>query len=373
MPFPPSEVADSDQDSFNLRNVYATIGYIAYVKHPPANFNSPLVDILLQNGAVLYVKTNIPQTLMTTDSENNVFGRTLNPYNLSVQSGGSSGGEGALVGMRGSILGVGTDIGGSIRIPAFCCGLYGFKPSPERVPFGGQTNPVAPGWTGIMPSAGPLAHTTRDLRLFMETVITSRPWDLDSTALAIPWHQVPEKKTLTIGVLFECPSWPIQPPIMRAMKTAAQKLESAGHKLVTLNEHPSFKSATDLAFQFFDIDNTGFAVKPIIEAGEPFVKSVADLYPTPPGGRKDKKLEDLIQMNAQQGELRRQWLDIFMYNKLDVILAPGTHKTAQPHDTYGSVPYTVMWNLMAVGCHNFLQKPLLTLLVSRVCDTIPQG
>lgn len=115
---------------------------MSFINRPAADFNSPLVDILLDNGAVLYVKTNIPQTLMTADSENNVFGRVLNPNKLTLTAGGSSGGEGALVGMRGSILGVGTDIGGSIRIPAFCCGTYGFKPSTDRVPFGGQTNPV---------------------------------------------------------------------------------------------------------------------------------------------------------------------------------------------------------------------------------------
>lgn len=65
------------QDSFNLKGISATIGYVSFIENPPADFNSPLVEILLKAGAVLYVKTNIPQTLMTADSENNVFGRTL--------------------------------------------------------------------------------------------------------------------------------------------------------------------------------------------------------------------------------------------------------------------------------------------------------
>ena len=100
------------QDSFNFKNTFSTIGYVSFINRPAADFNSPLVEILLENGAVLYVKTNIPQTLMTADSENNVFGRVLNPNKLTLTAGGSSGGEGALIGMRGSILGVGTDIGG---------------------------------------------------------------------------------------------------------------------------------------------------------------------------------------------------------------------------------------------------------------------
>lgn len=85
--------------------------------------------MLLDLGAVLYCKTNLPQTIMTGDSDNNVFGRTLNPRNTALTAGGSTGGEGALLALRGSILGVGTDVGGSIRVPSVCNGIYGLRPS----------------------------------------------------------------------------------------------------------------------------------------------------------------------------------------------------------------------------------------------------
>ncbi|KAJ9603096.1 hypothetical protein H2200_012391 [Cladophialophora chaetospira] len=335
------------KDSFNLKGTYSTIGYVSFINRPAADFNSPLVDILLDNGAVLYVKTNLPQTLMTADSENNVFGRVLNPNKLNLTAGGSSGGEGALVGMRGSILGVGTDIGGSIRIPAFCCGTYGFKPSVDRIPFGGQTNPVLDGWTGIIPVAGPLARSPRDLRLFLETVIKSKPWDYDYGALAMPWHPVEEKKTLTIGVILECPTWPVQPPILRTLKTAADKLKQAGHNVILLEKFPSFAEATDLSWNFFDVDNSGTGFKHIADSGEPWVKSVKDMYTPPPEGRKDKSLGDLFDMNEKRIKFRKDWLKVFIDNKLDVIVAPGSHKTAVPHDTFKMPPYTVMWNLLA--------------------------
>ncbi|OAP54831.1 hypothetical protein AYL99_11279 [Fonsecaea erecta] len=335
------------KDSFNLEGTYSTIGYVSFINRPAADFNSPLVDILLQNGAVLYVKTNLPQTLMTADSENNVFGRVLNPHKLKLTAGGSSGGEGALVGMRGSLLGVGTDIGGSIRIPAFCCGTYGFKPSVDRIPFGGQTNPVLDGWTGIMPAAGPLATTPRDLRLFLETVINSKPWDFDYTALAMPWHPVEQKKTLTVGVILECPTWPVQPPILRALKTATEKLKQAGHNIIMLEKFPSFKEGNELSFKFFDIDNECTGFKHIEASGEPLVTSVKDMYTPPPEGRPDKTLGDLFDMNEQRLKFRADWLKLFVENKLDVIMAPGSHKTAVPHDTFRMPPYTVMWNLLA--------------------------
>lgn len=215
-----------------------------------------------------------------------------------------------------------------------------------------------------MPVAGPLAHSTRDLRLFLETVIKSKPWDFDYTALAMSWHPVEEKKTLTIGVLYECPSWPVQPTIMRTMKTATAKLKEAGHNIVMLEKFPSFKEATELSWKFFDIDNKCTGFKHIEDSGEPWVTSVKDMYTPPPEGRKERKLDDLLDMTEQQLKFRAEWLKIFIENKLDVLVAPGSHKTAVPHDTFKKPPYTVMWNLLAVSMQmmksTFLWRPFLT-------------
>ena len=77
--------------------------------------------MLLDLGAVLYCKTNVPQTMMSADSENNLFGRTLNPANIKLTAGGSSGGEGALIAMRGSVLGIGTDVSLRTGLRQFAC------------------------------------------------------------------------------------------------------------------------------------------------------------------------------------------------------------------------------------------------------------
>lgn len=121
----------SIKDSFKVKGYDASLG-VASLCFQPATTNSALVDLLLSLGAVLYCKTNIPQTLSSLDSHNNVFGRTMNPVNRQLTAGGSSGGEGALVAMNGSPLGIGTDVGGSIRVPAMCNGLVGVKPSHGR-------------------------------------------------------------------------------------------------------------------------------------------------------------------------------------------------------------------------------------------------
>jgi amidase len=116
------------KDSFQVAGYDTSTGLACFVDEP-AEEDSATAAMLIDLGAVLYCKTNVPQSIMTGDSDNNVFGRTLNPRNTKLTAGGSTGGEGALIALRGSVLGVGTDIGGSIRVPSLCNGLYGFRPS----------------------------------------------------------------------------------------------------------------------------------------------------------------------------------------------------------------------------------------------------
>ena len=190
----------------------------------------------------------------TADSDNNVFGRVLNPHKLSLTAGGSSGGEGALVAMRGSILGVGTDIGGSIRIPAMCCGTYGFKPSSNRVPYGGQQVPGRAGSPGIKSAAGPLATSFRDLEYFTSLVLSRNPWNHDSTALAIPWRPTTPKEKLVVGVQVDDPIHPLYPTAARALSSAVEKLKAEGHSIIHLKDAPTVVEAQALATKLFSLD-----------------------------------------------------------------------------------------------------------------------
>lgn len=104
----------SVKDTFNVDGVDSSTG-LAALCFKPAKGNAAVVDLLLSLGAVVVAKTNVPQTLASLDSVNNVFGRTMNPVNRLVTAGGSSGGEGVMVAMKGCMVGIGTDIGGSIR------------------------------------------------------------------------------------------------------------------------------------------------------------------------------------------------------------------------------------------------------------------
>lgn len=103
----------SVKDTFNVKGVDSTTG-LASLCFKPAKENAAMVELLLSLGAVIVAKTNVPQTMASLDSVNNVFGRTMNPGNRLVTAGGSSGGEGVMVAMKGCMIGIGTDIGGSI-------------------------------------------------------------------------------------------------------------------------------------------------------------------------------------------------------------------------------------------------------------------
>lgn len=172
------------KDQFNLEGVDSTIGYVAWVGRKPQE-ESTLVKLLRDAGAVLYVKTNVPTTLMTGETVNNLFGRTLNPRNRTLTTGGSSGGESALITFKGSFVGVGTDIGGSIRHPASYTGLFALRPSHGRVSYQQVTNTFL-GQEAVKSSAGPLCRSPEDIRLFMTALAAQRPWEWDPQVIPLP-------------------------------------------------------------------------------------------------------------------------------------------------------------------------------------------
>lgn len=116
------------KDQFDVKGLDSTIGYVARA-FQPAIEDGTLVKLLRELGAVILAKTNLPQSIMWCETENPIFGLTVNPINADFTPGGSTGGEGALLSLHGSVVGWGTDIGGSIRIPSHMNGLWGLKPT----------------------------------------------------------------------------------------------------------------------------------------------------------------------------------------------------------------------------------------------------
>lgn len=167
------------------------------------------------------------------ETNSNLFGRTLNPHNINLTSGGSTGGEAALMAMHGSVLGIGTDIGGSIRVPAAFCGLYGFKPSVGRIPHSGLTG-LHDGMQNIIGCVGPLARSLDDIKLFCKAALFNDPWKQEPQVIEAPWNnQVKIPERLKIGMVWSDNVVSPHPPITRVLKDIAQKVEHAQHEIRT--------------------------------------------------------------------------------------------------------------------------------------------
>ncbi|KAL8279925.1 hypothetical protein RQP46_007775 [Phenoliferia psychrophenolica] len=194
-------------DQLAVKGRITSMGFLSVHETSVPQASSALLCEILENaGAVFYCHTTLPQSIMHLECES-FWGRTLNPFNTSLTPGGSSGGEGALVGMRGSPLGIGSDIGGSIRCPAGNCGLYGLRPTAQRVPNGGSKTYI-PGRDSILGVIGPLAHSLRDVDLFMSVTLgaAASPWITDPAYLEMPWRLSPsvpaQPKKHCVGVMW---------------------------------------------------------------------------------------------------------------------------------------------------------------------------
>ena len=180
---------------------------------------------LKRAGGILLGKTNMPEFALWWETDNEVFGRTCNPWNLDRTAGGSSGGEGSAIAAGISPLGLGTDLGGSIRAPSSLCGVVGIKPTLGRIPD-----------TGVQPQVllrtihvGPIARTVQDVALGMSVLDCPDQVDLyappvplsDYLDLDAPLHKLKLGWSATAGV-------PVEPEVQRTVEEAAVALEHLG-------------------------------------------------------------------------------------------------------------------------------------------------
>ncbi|KAG6890091.1 hypothetical protein C0995_012040 [Termitomyces sp. Mi166 len=224
-------VPTSFKDQFDIVGYDSTIGFTQWA-NKPATTNADLVSQFLAAGAVLFVKTNVPQTMFTFECSNPLWGRSTNPHNDQYTCGGSSGGEGALLAMDGSAVGIGSDIGGSLRIPAAYCGIYSLKPSTGRISFAGSRSPVN-GFEGIKTVVGPMARSVEDLQL-VSRVVFGVQGDEQSIA-PIPYRQIQLPPKLRFGYYTSDNFVKASPACQRAILETVEALRKKGHECIELN------------------------------------------------------------------------------------------------------------------------------------------
>lgn len=223
------------KDSFNVEGLPTRAGS-RLIPDTPVESDSAVVASLRRAGAIILGKTNTPEFLSSYDTDNHLTGRTNNPWDPDRTPGGSSGGEAAAISACCSAGGVGSDGGGSIRIPAHFCGIAGLKPTPGRISLVGHT-PPGERPPGLLSVAGPMARTAADLEVLFH--VLSPPVD-------------PQLKAIRIGLLPQFYSVPVHPSIADAADRAARALESLGYPVEPF-AFPSLERAPNLWNLFFGV------------------------------------------------------------------------------------------------------------------------
>ncbi|KAE8395864.1 amidase signature domain-containing protein [Aspergillus alliaceus] len=329
-------------------NTAGFVGWVGRKNEEDAN----VVKILVQAGAVLYARTTEPQGLMALETCSNITGNTVNPHNTALSPGGSSGGESALQALYGSPLGIGSDIGGSIRSPASNCGLYGLKPTCSRIPIIGCAAYVI-GCETILGTLGPLSPTLGGINLFMKTVLAAKPWTSDLTLHQIPWRDTQShiyqdgKKKLTIGVMWDDGIVKPAPPITRALQETVERLKILPDVEVIEWKPYQQKEALEILTRLYAPDGGKAFAKNLALSGEPYVPLTAWTLRDTPG------IEELDLQGVWGWTLKRE---MFRYSylqewnsvapEMDVILCPAYPTPAPLLDTSRYWGYTSIWNLL---------------------------
>jgi len=235
----------SIKDQIHMSGSDSTCGFAARCFQPLKD-DGLLVELLRDAGAIPFVKSNIPQGLLLPESDNEVWGQSKNPWDSSRTPGGSSGGSGGIVSFRAAPIGIGTDIGGSIRIPAHYCGVYGLKPTPGRITSMGMAVPRLQdknGQNGIKSTAGPLANSVEDLALVMRALLVPKMWARDPTTPPIPFDRSVYEGTRKLRVgYFDCDGYfESAPACRRAVHDAVRVLREQGCEVVKFAPPPSFE------------------------------------------------------------------------------------------------------------------------------------
>ncbi|KAI9457912.1 amidase signature domain-containing protein [Boletus coccyginus] len=250
---PLSGVCVSVKDCIDIEGYDTTIGYSSRVNQP-ASSSAAIVRLLQDAGAIIHVKTATPPGLIGLETSSDLFGRTSNPYKANFVSGASTGGGAALLACRGSLIEIGTDIGGSVRWPAHCCGIYAMRSTIGRFPSRGALPPL-PGQDFIDTSCSPMARRLDDLEEFWKRVVDMEPWNYDHTCVPLPWRQVDlSDKKLRWGIVWddgECKIctdvraknflvgvMPPTPACRRALEWVSDALVKQGHEVVNFTPPP---------------------------------------------------------------------------------------------------------------------------------------
>lgn len=374
----------SVKDQYDISGYDTCIGFSAWC-NSPATSDAQVVSAVRQAGAIIICKTNVPQTMLNFECKNPVWGATTNPWNALYTCGGSSGGEGSILAGDGSALGIGSDVGGSLRIPALYCGIYSLKPGAGRISGQGARS-CNPGFDTIKVTPGPMGRTVQDVELLSRVLFASTPENDYEGIAPVPYRDVTLPSKLRIGYYFEDGFVRTSPANRRAVQETVDALRKAGHDMVEF-ELPFGPRAIQLFAALTSGDGYRTLQSPagsdpieknlfLITLGPKlfgwahsfavwFIKTILR-DPLFAGGLSNSKHSNLTRFwknSASMKEMNKQFYEL-VWNKynFDAIIAPGMVAPALPHGA------TTRLSPIANGTfyYNIIDSPVGAIPVTRV-------
>ncbi|XP_072315011.1 fatty-acid amide hydrolase 2-B [Eucyclogobius newberryi] len=350
----------SVKESFALHGMAQTAGAVSK-KGKLATVDAPVVALLKRAGAIPLGVTNVPEQCMWIESHNHLYGMTRNPYNLDRISGGSSGGEGSILGGACSVIGVGSDIGGSIRLPSFFCGIFGHKPTPGIVSNENQLPPISGPQEELLGS-GPMCRYAVDLLPMLKIMAGA---NVDKLSL----NKKVEMKKLRFFTLPDCGEVPLTHPVsedlQRAQKKVVERLEADLGVKVEEVHFPEFKHTMDMWFACMSLPThegkappslaellgePGSPVWPLWELLKAAVGKSDHTMPAILFALKSKATTPQFSALKIREKLQQDFAELLGTD--GVLLHPSFARVAPKHHhplfTFGDIIYTAIYNVLGL-------------------------
>ncbi len=334
--------------------------------------DAPLVERLRAAGAIVLGVTNSPEMLMAWETDNLLYGRTNSPWDLERTPGGSSGGEAAAIASGMSAGGVGSDGGGSIRVPAHFSGICGLKPTPGRIPSTGHYPPSG-GPFALIGVVGPMARTVADLKLLFEVMQGADDGDTCAAPVPVRWPDEGDVRKLRIGYFEDDGRTPVTIEIREAMRTAVEALRKAGFEVEPFR--PQGLEEARILWKKFFVKMGGMLIRPMFDSKEqdanPLLKQYLDWSAAEPELSGPAVMDAWIRRDAVRTDFLMQM------RRYPILICPPAAIPAFRHGERSwsiegkTVQYLDAWSY--AEWFNLLGNPAAVVPVSQSTEGLPIG
>lgn len=334
--------------------------------------DAPLVVRLKQAGAIILGTTNAPELLMAWETDNLLYGRTNSPWDVERTPGGSSGGEAAAIASGMSAGGVGSDGGGSIRVPAHFSGICGLKPTPGRIPSTGHF-PVSAGPFASIGVVGPMARTVADLKILFEAMQGPDVGDTNAAPMPVRWPSEVDTRKLRVGYFEDDGRTPVTAETRLAVRAATEALRNTGFQVEPFRPQ-GLEEARQLWWTYFVVAG-GTLIKPMFKDRESDLSPILRQFLEWSAAEPVPTADDLLDAWIRRDTLRAQFFT--QMEQYPILLCPVAAIPAFRHGERSwlidgkTVPYFDAWSYTEF--FNLLGNPAAVVPVGRSPEGLPIG